>query len=334
MFENTNRIRWIDTAKGLGIIIVILGHAYPPDNWLKIIYSFHMPLFFFLSGYLFSVKKYNSLGKFISNKSRSLLIPYFIFSILSLIYYATTPLFISNEINWPKLFVGFFYSNGISGWLDYNVALWFLTCLFVVEIIFYFILKKITSTKLLVTVLLVFSIVGYLDSIYMPIRLPWSIDIAFSAIVFFGLGYISKTVGLINSVLNQKVKLLVITLPIFLLFINQMIKDNYIIDMNNNRLNDYYNFYTPAICGILLTIIFASLLKSNFIEYLGKNSLVILATHLPIIFFVSIFYNEIGYAMDDRVLRSLSVTFLAMLVLLPIIYFINRYTPFILGKKQ
>lgn len=47
-----NRIEWIDTAKGIGIILVLLGHAdFEPFS--KIIYMFHIPLFFFISGFLF-----------------------------------------------------------------------------------------------------------------------------------------------------------------------------------------------------------------------------------------------------------------------------------------
>ena len=46
----TSRIGWIDTAKGIGLLCVILGHLSIPylDMW---IYFFHMPLFFFLSGF-------------------------------------------------------------------------------------------------------------------------------------------------------------------------------------------------------------------------------------------------------------------------------------------
>lgn len=50
--KDNGRIAWVDIAKGLGIFLVVLGHTYrknPVQNW---IYSFHMPLFFILSGWL------------------------------------------------------------------------------------------------------------------------------------------------------------------------------------------------------------------------------------------------------------------------------------------
>lgn len=51
------RIQYIDIAKTLGIIFVIAGHVVSSDTEIKkVIYSFHMPLFFMLSGMLVEVK--------------------------------------------------------------------------------------------------------------------------------------------------------------------------------------------------------------------------------------------------------------------------------------
>ena len=51
-----NRVGWIDCLKALGIYLVILGHTLK-DSYLSVwIYSFHMPLFFILSGYLIGAK--------------------------------------------------------------------------------------------------------------------------------------------------------------------------------------------------------------------------------------------------------------------------------------
>uniref|UniRef100_UPI001C2F5592 acyltransferase family protein n=1 Tax=Micrococcus sp. GbtcB5 TaxID=2824750 RepID=UPI001C2F5592 len=59
----TNRVEWIDTAKGMGIFLVILGHTGSLGGRItNYIYSYHMPLFFFLSGYLFSVGKYSNFA--------------------------------------------------------------------------------------------------------------------------------------------------------------------------------------------------------------------------------------------------------------------------------
>lgn len=60
-----NRIVWIDTLKALGIIAVVVGHVVP-GTLAKIIFSFHMPLFFFISGFLFKEK--NEVGSYFKKK--------------------------------------------------------------------------------------------------------------------------------------------------------------------------------------------------------------------------------------------------------------------------
>lgn len=70
------RINWIDSAKGIGILLVVLGHSTGniEDPLNKAILSFHMPLFFFLSG-LCSKQKEENKGKQALRKAYSLLLP-------------------------------------------------------------------------------------------------------------------------------------------------------------------------------------------------------------------------------------------------------------------
>lgn len=54
--KTSNRIDWIDRAKYLGILLVLLGHTDCPEAMKQSIYMFHMPLFFIISGYLWNDK--------------------------------------------------------------------------------------------------------------------------------------------------------------------------------------------------------------------------------------------------------------------------------------
>lgn len=87
------RLEWIDVAKGIGIVLVVMGHTIVPQLketeiggfiW-NFIYNFHMPLFFFISGWLFErrLEHYTSKGKFISDKLKFLMLPYLTFSIIA-----------------------------------------------------------------------------------------------------------------------------------------------------------------------------------------------------------------------------------------------------------
>jgi len=105
----TKRLDDIDILKGWAILLVVMGHSVPGDMisnmpsvlaWAyKWIYSFHMPLFMMASGFLFAYKgAKNTYGKFVSNKFKRLLLPYFIITLLVFIpkvilsHYALRPL--------------------------------------------------------------------------------------------------------------------------------------------------------------------------------------------------------------------------------------------------
>lgn len=56
------RKRWIDVARGIAILLVLIGHAGVAPKFNQYILSFHMPLFFFLSGMVFDNEKHKNLG--------------------------------------------------------------------------------------------------------------------------------------------------------------------------------------------------------------------------------------------------------------------------------
>lgn len=68
--DNTKRIDWIDVAKGVGIFLMVMGHTSMPDAVNRWIYSFHMPLFFLLSGLVFNPDKYHNGGGIFYRKSK------------------------------------------------------------------------------------------------------------------------------------------------------------------------------------------------------------------------------------------------------------------------
>lgn len=92
--EANKRITWLDAAKGYGILLVIFAHV--DYSYLRnIIYTFHMPLFFYLSGYVFSQKE--SFGSFFWSKVRRIIIPYFCLGIPMIIF----------DVYWQNKFMRF-----------------------------------------------------------------------------------------------------------------------------------------------------------------------------------------------------------------------------------
>lgn len=115
-----NRLEWIDIAKGLAIIFVVVGHATGASILGKYIYSFHMPLFFIISGMCFVRGKYN-YGEFLMKRFRQLIIPAFLLTILSI----AITMFAGLPYDFSVL------KDGLPG------ALWFLPVLFMVENLYF-----------------------------------------------------------------------------------------------------------------------------------------------------------------------------------------------------
>lgn len=130
------RIEWIDTAKGIGLILVILGHLHIPfmTTW---IYLFHMPLFFFLSGLVYSGGKY-TWKQYLIKKAKSLLVPYVTYGFIILLFYTIVNSIIGVENSLYGSTREMFKNLIIQ---EHFWTIWFLTALFLVEIIYYFLNK-------------------------------------------------------------------------------------------------------------------------------------------------------------------------------------------------
>lgn len=135
--QNSKRYSYVDVIKGIGILLVVFQHCMGgrnlPDTlpWISLfIASFHMPLFFIISGYLYKRKDTNS---YLSGKVKSLLIPYLIVMIINL---GTTCLFAFIE----KVFCCGNYSSYIQ--LE---GFWFLLSLLYVTIMYYIVDVKVTT---------------------------------------------------------------------------------------------------------------------------------------------------------------------------------------------
>lgn len=80
------RENWIDWAKALGILLVVMGHSvYASDDVTRFIFVIHMPLFFFISGYLFKTAK--SWHEVSVSNVKTLLVPYIGFNIIGFFFY-------------------------------------------------------------------------------------------------------------------------------------------------------------------------------------------------------------------------------------------------------
>ncbi|WP_165971912.1 acyltransferase family protein [Paenibacillus piri] len=329
------RIDWIDIAKGIGIVLVVVGHTALEDSGLgRFIYSFHMPLFFFLSGYLFSVHKYTGFAAFIKKKATTLLIPYFLFASVSYIYFLLRYHFgdanYYKDLDLLQVFTGIFYSAGTREWMDFNLPLWFLTCLFVVECMYYMFSRMVQTNSGMMLILVICSAVGYLDSLLNSLKLPWGIDVAFTAVVFYGMGNLLKPAyrSLLSRPAVQQAAAACICLCVNLFLLRHQV------NLNMKRYGDYFDFYLAAAAGITFCLLIASLIRTlPPLAYLGRQSLIIMSFHMPLLNISTKVLNHVGVIPNPYAFEGMRAV-ITLLLLVPVIYGLNKFAPFALGKRK
>lgn len=292
--ENT-----VDIAKGIGIISVIIGHlnhffAYE-DLVPIIIYSFHMPLFIILSGYVFNYHPEASAKEYCYKRFSQIMKPYFMFA-------AITFLYDNARRGWDADGVyGIFIGNGIDNHLNFNIALWFLPMLFLCNIVFWCIVrlskyidKMWISQVMLILLSFFLTGVGY-GMIMHQKRLPWGIETALFSQIFMLIGYTFKMVKNKYSVDRKNKKTILCICPIIAAIWWIGVKINGRVDMNAGRYGNVWCFFIVAICGFYLVWQISYLISkihiaNKILSVLGRDSLYIMAYHIPASYLV---YNVI-----------------------------------------
>jgi len=162
--QHTNRqtYNWVYIAKGIGISLVVMGHFCPataPEYWhllKRIIYLFHMPLFFFLSGFLFRYEKYPYL-LLVKKKVKRLLIPFVFIAVIFLVVKYVSGLFfnLDNPVKLEKLFLIL-----LDPLKSFMPLLWFIYTLFLIFLIYPPIRSIFRSNLLLLCLFLFFNVLG------------------------------------------------------------------------------------------------------------------------------------------------------------------------------
>lgn len=281
------RISWPDVAKGIGILLVLLGHAPIPLSLKLYIYAFHMPLFFMLAGLFF--KPGASFTEFIRDKASRLLLPYLFFSTLSYGIWMGLRNFskLALTINPETPLMGIIFGIGSGNWMTHNTPLWFLPCMFVTLTLLFAGAKLFQQRKKLLLVFIgLLSVGGYAAAQALEPRLPWSLDVAMTAIVFTGLGYLFRKRLLSSTPLPALTLLLLTVIWIACTYFNSDLVS--MVDMNNERLGNYFLFYFAAGSGILLVVDLAKRLSGiAVLAYIGARSLPVFCMHMLVYLMVT-----------------------------------------------
>ena len=173
-------IVWAENARGLAIFLVVFGHSAIPENVKAAVYSFHMHLFFFLSGLFFSSK--SSFLITVRKKANTILLPYFFYSLLGyLVWIFRVKIVHGSSVNVDLLkpFLDIFAMG----------SFWFLPVLFLVIILFYTVHKFINIYTYIPFMLIMIFFHSMTSEYYLTPYIGVFVH-SLNAIVFFAFGYL------------------------------------------------------------------------------------------------------------------------------------------------
>ena len=156
------RKEWLDIAKGITIILMVLGHSSLPAYLNRFIFAFHMPLFFIASGWTSNWEHFTVVD-FIKRRTKTLLVPFIVYSAIVLLFHVC--------YNWMTVEEWL-----LKGWGD-GYALWFVPVLFLASVFSRLIysLKQYLKNDLWYAIIICVLLIG-IDLCFNGCRLPWALS--------------------------------------------------------------------------------------------------------------------------------------------------------------
>lgn len=312
----------INLLKAFAIILVIAGHLGIQIIPLFSIFSFHMALFFFISGYLFKEEHLDNISNYIKKKFKSLLVPFYLYNIIYLIISRLismhTGITLAAKINILNYVILPFVINTQIEFLN---SLWFVTQLFVSLVFFiisYKILKSTWNNKAFH--LLFFAALGivatfitpYDDNIKGLIALKILFVKTFFSTFFIYIGFLYKTsIESKFNIYDKKCIALIIIIQSILWLFNKDFRPGYGMSTGIDYALRVGIFNTPivpiitSITGIWMSLFIINILYDyikdmKFFRQVGENTYHIMANHYFIIYLITTVFYMLNNIPDNR----------------------------------
>lgn len=307
---STGRINYIDELKGFILCLVCLGHIAYSElsyvmNWMSLMRMF---TFFFLSGLLFSRRRFPTFKDYAISKTKHLLFPYIWLSLFFLIItfpiYAghideasRGPLFIKieNTLNLVgitsnficSLCANFFKIFILGNSSIWATPLWFVFTLWTVSLLYDFIDERFKNKipLILISIICIGAIEWVLRNNH---NIPYNLGASCTAYVYYAFGsiYKRKAKDFIDKLGNWEIFGLSILAILLYSFI---VRAGYTANLSHNDLgNNILTFYTGTFTGVIwMFLIFTFLnrigIKIGIFRFISRNALIILPLHYYVI---------------------------------------------------
>lgn len=272
----------------------------------------------------------------ISRRAKMILAPYFVWSaglflfwwLLGRNYGDSTEM----NLSVTKNLLGIFYAQGGSEYMNWGIPMWFLPCVFVLFLLYAF-LQRLTDWKLnrFVWALLIF--IGFCWPLLGGVHLPWSLDVAMVALFFYGCGnWLKKWLFDLQGLKLWGTIVFLFAVHILCFYLNDGK-----VDMYRSEYGSPAWFLISGLTGSLAyMLLFKGLPAIKPLAYIGRHTIVILATHLrmatviKLILMLGLGITAFDFGEGEKLLLSLG----QVVLIIPVIWAVNKWIPLLDGKVK
>ena len=326
-------ISWIDTAKGIGVFLVVIGHLLYDSTLQTVntaIYSFHMPLFFIISGFLIYGARRDSFLEFLKKNFVRLIIPAYIYSLvfIPLFIYRKSPVEIGD-------FIGRLTFS--SGFVIYNLPCWFFFVLFGVKLLER-VFRIADRPRTIRVAICIFTFVLERFIYNVPKLHFYSIKRVGIAFVFLQVGILLRDIyeNYYKKLDKKQIKIVIYIVLTATWFIFGVIL-NKKVSMYFNEFGRYWQFVISGAAGSVVFMKISQLVdgKIHFFRQTGKNSLLIIGTHYVLTDWFRMIMEALSLS-KTHVYDIVSLLFAILLIIIyvPISKFVEKKAPILLGKTK
>ena len=334
------RATWIDTLKGWGMLLIVVGHVWSLENistfymWL---FAFHVPIFFYAAGLTLNTQN-ASTGQMLQRRAPMLLKPYLVFGLLGYAFYlagfmaALAAGLQLKQFDYGLLrpLLGIAYGSVGDGLLV-NSPIWFLPALLIASALVHQLNRWTSSVAVRYGVCLALFVVG--AQLALHIKMPWSFSSALCALVFMQLGVDHKRMRGLQTWPRQRLWW-ILTIA-FLLSLWSPINGD--VGLAGPTVNNPILFLWFALVGIGLSVALSQLIEHRLpvLTWLGQNSLGVLVLHMLAIKGVKVVLSlatGVGiHTLENSFAWGLVVLLVAMVLTALAVKAIQRWWPWALG---
>lgn len=328
------RVVWIDQLKGVAFFFVILGHAGIQATFKSWIYSFHMPIFFFVTGLNFNIEKLAQTKPlaFFKKLALRLLVPYVWLQLLSMCLRFVQKTVIGHAETPAALYMrGIVYGHSRMADAPSN-PLYFVLVLFAAEALLYCVIKLTKGSRPFVFAVS-FALLPF--SLFTEhIRLYWHLNVvpAVACMILCGnvLGRLYRT---------HEAKLRSLSWFKTLAFALGLLALGAAVWHFNGRTSIHGNHYgkdyamallTALATSVALALLTMKLPKLSWLNLAGQNTLLFMGLHKPLLLCMEALFP----AQKETALFIVCACVLCYALLLPVTLWFRRFAPFVLGAAS